>query len=141
MQTIIRKVRESRQLEDEDIHCMDKYIRSLPKGLHVDSTVGHLLNHTFENAQRHLEEGGFQSALLDLVNSPEHIAALRSLQNKTRKKSVLLVFDTLESFRVFQPYMVEGLQGILEAINAFLANPKMSGVYVKFFIPLRFMNK
>jgi hypothetical protein len=138
MQTIVTLVRDSGQSDDEEVRPMREYLGSLPHGLNADSSIGHLLSHTFRHAREHLAEGGFQTALLDLVNSRGHVEAVRSLQKKTgrdRRESVLLVFDTLESYRMFQPYMIEGLQGVLEAITAFLADPQMSGVSIKFFIP------
>jgi hypothetical protein len=135
MQTIVTRVRDSGQIPDDDIRCMKEYLEQLPHGLNADSSIGHLLSHTFGHARRLLAEDGFQTALLDLVNSRGHVAALRSLQIKTRKESVLLILDTLESYRIFQPYMIEGLQGVLEAITAFLADPRMSGVSIKFFLP------
>ena len=135
MQTIVTRVRDSGQTPDDDVRCMKEYLESLPHGLSADSNIGHLLSHTFRDARQLLPERGFQTALLDLVNSHGHVAALRSLHNKTRKSSVLLIFDTLESYRMFQPYMIEGLQGVLEAVKAFFADPQMSGVSIKFFIP------
>jgi hypothetical protein len=141
MQTIVIETRNSGQTPDDDVRRMEQYVQSLPHGLNVNSSIGHLLSHTFKHARRFLREGGFQAALLDLVNSQEHVGALRSLENKTRRASVLLVFDTLESYRVFQPHMVEGLQGVLEAITVFLADPQMSGVSIKFFIPAEIFDR
>ena len=139
MQTIVTRIRDSGQTEDDDVRCMKEYLESMPHGLNADSAIGHLLSHTFRDARRLLAEGGFQTALLDLVNSRGHVAALRSLQNKARKESVLLIFDTLESYRMFQPYMIDGLQGVLEAVKAFFADPQMSDVSLNFSSPPRFM--
>ena len=135
MQTIVTGARGSGRTRDGDIRSLEDYLESLPHGINVDSSIGHLLAHTFGHARRLVETGDFHSALLDLVSSREHVAALRSLERITSSESVLMVFDTLESYRVFQPLMLEGFQGVLEAVVAFLADPQVSGVSIKFFLP------
>lgn len=138
MQTIVQKELENLkegQEPDEDVRLMHEYLLSLHPKTTLYSSVGHLLHHIFRDAEVLIPQGSFETALLDLVNSTKHNTAIQHLQNKTRKGSVLLVFDTLESFHMFQPFMIEGLQGILEAINAFLAKRTMTRISVKFFIP------
>ena len=133
MQTILNSMEDSDQSLDNDSRCMKSYVDTLPYGLTVNSSIGHLLNHVFAATQKGPEADGCE--LLDLLNAPSYVAALKALTNKTRKAYLLLVLDTLESYRVFQPEMVEGLQGVLEAINAHLSNPQLTGVSIKFFIP------
>jgi hypothetical protein len=73
--------------------------------------------------------------LLNLTNAPIFLEAVDALRRKTSKSPVLLVFDTLESYQVFQRSMVEGLQGVLEAVIGFLADERLHGLSIKLFLP------
>jgi len=138
MQTVLEETGKRGQSFDNDLKAMQAYFTSLPEPLHQNSRIGDLLSNIFNHALSILGNDGvamFNTYLVNLTGSQEFLVALAALSETTKSKQVLLVFDTLESYRVFQPYMVESLRGILEAIIAFLADRRMEGIFLKFFIP------
>lgn len=143
MQTILTQAKKRGEPFDNDLEAMRTYLNSLPLPLHEDSRIGDLLSNTFKNALSSLqkEEAAFNTYLVNLTGSKEFRSAVTSLNRKTMSKRVLMVLDTLESYRIFQPNMIEGLQGVLEAIIAFLADERMQGISLKFFIPAEIYDK
>ncbi len=137
MQTILERRDTEGGSPDDDIEAMKTYFASLPEPLHQESRIGDLLANMFRNAVRSLQEGPAElnAYLINLTGTKGFRRAVKALSRKTTSQPVLLVFDTLESYRVFETAMIEGLQGILEAIQACLANRDLHGISVKFFIP------
>ena len=52
-----------------------------------------------------------------------------------RGKRALLILDTLESYRIFENPMIEGLKGIFEAVNALRGEKRFESIALKFFMP------
>lgn len=140
MQTVLNQTKEA---FDSELATMQAYFKSLPPPLHEGSTIGHLLSNTFKEALSILQqegEGAFNRYLVNLTQTKEFKGAVQALHKKimskkTKFRSVIVVLDTLESYRIFEPLMVEGLQGILEAIITFRTDKRMEGISLKFFIP------
>jgi len=138
MQVILDKRKQCPDLADADMTPMVDYFRSLPTPLHKGSRIGDLLSTMFAEAKGILvREGqaGFDKFVIGLAGSEGFMGAVAALRKVTASHPILILFDTLESYRLFQPYMIEGMQGVLEAIVAFLADKHLDGVYLKFFMP------
>jgi hypothetical protein len=134
MQTIVQKTQERSEPIDNEVREMHRYLSTLP-GLHVNSRIGDLLSVTFQHARKLLLTGEMYEYLLNLTGSKEFFSALKALESKSKSNRVLIVLDTLESYKVFAPYMIEGFQGVVDAIVAFVNDPAMKNVTIKFFMP------
>jgi GTPase SAR1 family protein len=135
MQTILlQDVHQHAEISDS-INHLRQYIDSLSEQIRIESHIGILLNSTFQRAKLESQKDNIDNYLLNLSNTPSFLNAIEHLAIITKKHPVLLVFDTLESYEVFNPIMIEGLKGIIEAINTFLTDPAMTGVSIKFFLP------
>ncbi len=143
MQTIVSQTKKAGEPFDRDVDIMNSYLNSLPPPLHADSRIGDFLSHTFRAAYNLLKDSitAFNSFLINLTGSEEFHAARDALHNKTKSDQVLLVFDTLESYKIFQHYMIEGLQGVLEALVALNADKRLGGVSIKFFLPAEIFDR
>jgi hypothetical protein len=139
MQTVLQRADPSEQ-ESDALQAMRTYLASLP-GLHVDSSIGHLLSHTFNQGFQAAPRAPLESYLLDITNARLFAAAMKGLQQSTTRRPTLTVLDTLESYRIFQQHMIDGLRGVVEAIIGFLADERMHGIAVKFFVPAEIYEK
>jgi hypothetical protein len=135
MRILVNLALDNGEHKDNDIKQMEVFLDSLPHPIHSESTIGHLLSVMFGRAIDMVNEGTFDHYLVELNNSKEFTFALQALERKTKRERLLLVLDTLESNHVFEKYVVEGFQGILEAIVAFLADTRVHGVSLKYFLP------
>lgn len=73
--------------------------------------------------------------MINLTQSEEFKAGMSALHRKTRSRQILIAYDTLESYKIFEPFMLQGLKGIIEAIQIFLTDDRAEGISLKFFIP------
>ncbi len=141
MQLVVSETLRRAEPPDDDINEMEQYLKTLPDPLHLGSNIGQLLQTMFLKAFDHIESRHFDSFLVNLTASQEFTRAMEALTRKTRQAGALLVLDTLESYKIFAPYMLEGFRGILEAIGALRADERMSGVAIKFFLPAEIFEK
>jgi len=138
MQTLCKNYRKSKFSENDNIKNIRYYFDTLPKPLNIDSTIGHVLTQTFEEGLKVLKKEGEASFIKHLVNLNQTDAfrtAFRSLNEETMYTPLFLVFDTLESYQIFNPLMTPGLQGILEALVSLRTDERMEGISIKFFFP------
>lgn len=137
MQVIVEPVAGTPGEMDSDAKTMFSYLTSLATihpQLHPRSPMGQLLSNVFSEG-RHAANG-IDNYLLNLSSTPEYLSALDSLARKTRSKRLLLVFDSLESYRIFEPFMIEGIKGVVAAIVEFASDTAVSeGIDVKLFLP------
>ncbi|MFC1919806.1 P-loop ATPase, Sll1717 family [Chloroflexota bacterium] len=141
MQAVVIQSKQRGEPVDADLQEIERYLEELPDPLHIQSSMGHLLANTFDSAMENLNNGKFNTFLLNLSEARTFLSAAEALQRKTKRKKVLLVIDTLESYRIWAPFMIEGFRGILEAVNTFRTDPRMWGVSLKFFIPAEIYDK
>jgi len=99
------------------------------------------LENTFLKAFNELEGGRFEAYLINLTGTKEFLSAVKALEKITKRKRVLMVLDTLESYKIFAPSMIDGFRGVLEAIAAFCADSRMQGIAIKFFLPAEIYEK
>lgn len=142
MQTIVTRAAKAGEAPGADVQCMQGYLDSLPGDLDVESSPGTMLSQIFLRAVEKLEDGKqpqqlakFSNYLTKISDNRPFRAAVAALENYTRSSRVLVVFDTLESYKIFQAEMVEGLQGVTSSILSFLADRRMRNISLKFFIP------
>ena len=138
MQTVLNHATIADTPADSDLRTLQEYCDSLPEPLHQSSRIGDLLTHVFRRSVNSLHEGGtsaFTAHLIDLTGTGPFQRAVAALSRIAKANSVLVVFDTLESYRVFEPHMIEGLQGVVEAVIAFEADRRMEDISLKFFLP------
>ena len=137
MQTVLKQTIERGDSLDKDLETIKQYLNSLPEPLHEESSIGHLLTNIFHIANEKLDEGEeiYNTYLLNLSHDKGYRAALNALHRRTHQNPVLLILDTLESYRIFETPMIEGLKGILEAINALRGERKLEFISLKFFMP------
>lgn len=61
--------------------------------------------------------------------------ALSLIQNIMGDKKILIVLDTLESYRIYSDSMNQGLRGIIEEILNILRDRDLSNIGIRFFMP------
>jgi len=139
IQTVVLQAKERNKPLDNDLAEMSIYLEGLGESihptLHPESRIGDLLLFTFDNARKLVQTGQLTSYLQGLSASKSYRAALNALERKIKSSSVMIVLDTIESYKIFEPFMIEGFRGILEAINSLIAKPKLYHIYLKFFVP------
>ena len=133
MQTVVKQAEAQGEPEDKELSEMKKYLHGLPSGLHIESRMGDMLTVMFQTALN--SPNGLESNLLNLTGEPGFISAIEAFARKTKFKKVLVVIDTLESYKVLAPFMIDGFRGILQAVITLLTDPRMWGVSFKLFVP------
>lgn len=141
MQTVVVQAKKLGEPTDPDLDEMERYLEQLPHPLNSGSTIGQLLSNTFTSAMKELPTGTFDTFLVNLTGTREFLSAVEALGRKAKTGDVLIALDTLESYNIFAPYMVDGFKGVLEAINSFLTDRRMRGVLLKFFVPAEIYEK
>jgi hypothetical protein len=141
MQTVLHQANEFGEPLDPNLEVMTKYIESLKPEIHARSPMGYVLTSTFQEAEKHLKEGNLYNYLLRLSSSVPFTEAIGALKAKTLKRNTLIVFDTLESYKIYSPAMVDGLSGVVESIISFLGSTDTQNISVKFFLPAEIYEK
>lgn len=107
MQIVIKRSIEQEAPLDSNLEDIKEYLSSLPPPLHENSRIGDLLSNIFEFAFKLLEKkqiAEFDSYLVNLTGSQKFHSAIIALGRIIKSKPILIILDTLESYRVFQPY-------------------------------------
>ena len=144
MQEIIAARKASGAELDANHRQMEAYFRTLPKPLHERSAMGELLGTIFRRAVRILQAKGldeYDDYLASLVGTAEFEAAADAMKEHMGDKTMLIVLDTLESYKIFQEYMLEAFRGILDALMALWQDSRMDHVYLKLFLPAEVFDK
>src|SRR3989304_713436 len=128
MMTIIHLASENDEKNGKDINTIKKYIGGLPNSIHRGSSIGHVLNIVFSRTVEMVQEGTFDNYISVLNNSEQHVDALNALERITKRNRLVLVLDTLESYRIFENSVIEGFKGVLDAIIAFCADEQVHGI-------------
>lgn len=141
MQVVVELAKESKGKLDSETTTMLTYLASLSRvrpQLHSQSPIGQLLQVVFSEASH--APDGIESYLTNLSSKPEYLSALAALARKTRSERLLLVFDSLDSYRIFEQPMIEGIRGVVAAMVEFAADPLSRGIDVKLFLPTEIMD-
>jgi hypothetical protein len=136
MQVIVRAADDNSELENPNIKVMREYLNnSLKPPLHVRSEIGNILSSTFMKYLPLTSSGQLEMTLLELSGTREFHTAIEALSSETFRRKSLIVFDSLESYKIFKQHMIDGFAGVLAAFQGFSTNPEMHGIEVKLFVP------
>jgi len=75
------------------------------------------------------------NALVTMTDNPMFKSAVLAIPRALRSESLMIVFDTLESYKVYSHSMKQGLVGIIDSILGVVKDPSLSQIGVRFFIP------
>ena len=103
-------------------------------------SIGELLHQIFQEAIAVLAPNAtgamdFYAALLRRGTSPGFTEAAAAVPRVLRNKSLLLVIDTMESYRIHSQSMRQGLRGIIVAILGLLSDRNFDRAGLRFFLP------
>lgn len=106
---------------------------------HWHESLGSLLSRTFSRALQRLAAGGpvmeFYASLHDQSSVPAFRDLLRGLPDLLRQNRLLVVIDTLESYKVHDESMRLGLRGIVTAIIGALSDLDLRNIGLRFLLP------
>lgn len=138
MQIILDYAKKDKLSMTDDLQRIEAYFKTLPKPLNDQSQIGELLWRIFDKAIRILKksnEEDYDEYIEDLVSQHEFHLAINAMRNHMTGKKMLIILDTLESYKIFQEYMIEAFQGVLDAIIALWTDSRMDHIYLKLFLP------
>ena len=137
MQVVLCKSKNLPKIFNE-VKIIKAYFNTLPAPLYEKSTIGHLLGNIFQEANNILNKEGvvaFDTYLLNLTGTREFNSAIEATHNIVKDNKIFLVIDTIESYKIFDPFMTESFQGILDAITSLCGDSKVRFITLKLFIP------
>jgi hypothetical protein len=110
----------------------------LSKRNFVSKSIGSLLHQTFEKALQQASGSGpaaAYGAIMKLMEEPEFIIAMKNVPSALGKHRLLIIFDTIESYKIYHDAMLKGLRGVVAALVAVMTSTWYSWVGIRFFLP------
>jgi len=107
------------------------------KHRYQDADMGPLLHRLFQEAmlQSGLGPAAIFGYLQERLNDNGFKSAINAISETLGTSRILIVLDTIESYRIHEQSMVEGLRGVVGAIIGLLSEDKLRSVGIRFFIP------
>lgn len=126
------------ELSDEDALTGVKELLEAKGYLNVE--LGTILHQVFDEAMRAIAPGDSDLvAAMSQLQSNSNIPALRTFLDKLPQllpsKRILIILDTLESYRTHELEIRDAFKGILSAVNGAMAEDRLHQVGLRLFIP------
>lgn len=139
MQTVYEYASKDDRPRDENAI---RTIRSfLDRHHRLTTTIGLLLHDTFQEAMANVPAGpGPATAeafgtIQRSLNATDFQAAVNAVPIALGNSRVLIVFDTIESYKIHNEAMKQGLRGVVGALIGLLSEQNFKAIGVRFFLP------
>jgi hypothetical protein len=124
----------------DDPSALDDIELFLRVNNHWQKKVGEILHDVFQDAIAVLPPDArgaldLYTALFRRCSAPGFPEATAAIPRLLKNKSLLLVIDTLESYKIQSEAMKQGLRGIIAAILGLSSDREFAGTGLRFFVP------
>lgn len=104
-----------------------------------NQSIGTILLTLAASATTRLDAGAdaleILGALLRLAEEPTYLLCKRDIAQLIHRERVLIILDSLESYKIHNYAMKQGLQGIVKAIKEVTADPDLQQIGIRLFTP------